>query len=58
MLHVAEHRKRVMTVRSGLGGLWTIPTLKALDPDEGFTKDGALTVGVHMSVVAQVFFRL
>ena len=32
-----------------------MPTLQALDPDEGFMKDGALTVGVHMSVIAQVF---
>ena len=39
-------------------GTWRMPMLRAFDPEQGFVKDGALTVGVHMSVIAQVLFRL
>lgn len=47
----------VMEVDTG-SGQDVLSVEKAFDPDEGFLNDGALTVGVHMSVNVKVQFIL
>lgn len=47
-----------MTVRRGPGTIKMLPVVRALDPDEGFLHDAALTVGVHMALNVKVLFRL
>lgn len=56
-----DHHQMMMRGKGSGGVLGTISVETLLDADEGFLHDGTLTVGVHISVNAQVllsFFML